>query len=162
MAFELTYEELLQRHLGKYQHAISIRPQQLVRNLTVEVSISERTGINHVQVLPLRTSRLMTNTLQGMSSSFSSDKDGVVVQNHKEIYLHFNFEEQQSFTIGGPSKAKQLWIWTIRKIPGLWVKLRKVKHYPEEGKRVASYSVLLQRKLHGIVVHIVIRSLALS
>uniref|UniRef100_A0A670YGU6 Inter-alpha-trypsin inhibitor heavy chain family member 6 n=1 Tax=Pseudonaja textilis TaxID=8673 RepID=A0A670YGU6_PSETE len=47
VAFELTYEELLQRHLGKYQHAISIRPQQLVRNLTVEVSISERTGIDH-------------------------------------------------------------------------------------------------------------------
>ncbi|XP_063152696.1 inter-alpha-trypsin inhibitor heavy chain H6 [Candoia aspera] len=65
VAFELTYEELLQRHLGKYQHAISIRPQQVVRNLTVEVSISERTGINYVQVLPLRTSRLMTNTLQG-------------------------------------------------------------------------------------------------
>ncbi|KAM6474761.1 inter-alpha-trypsin inhibitor heavy chain H6 isoform 1-T1 [Liasis olivaceus] len=65
VAFELTYEELLQRHLGKYQHAVSIRPQQVVRNLTVEVSISERTGINYVQVLPLRTSRLMTNTLQG-------------------------------------------------------------------------------------------------
>ncbi|KAK9407581.1 inter-alpha-trypsin inhibitor heavy chain H6 [Crotalus adamanteus] len=65
VAFELTYEELLQRHLGKYQHAISIRPQQVVRNLTVEVSISERTGIDQVQVLPLRTSRLMTNTLQG-------------------------------------------------------------------------------------------------
>ncbi|XP_039221970.1 inter-alpha-trypsin inhibitor heavy chain H6 isoform X3 [Crotalus tigris] len=65
VAFELTYEELLQRHLGKYQHAISIRPQQVVRNLTVEVSISERTGIDQIQVLPLRTSRLMTNTLQG-------------------------------------------------------------------------------------------------
>uniref|UniRef100_A0A670K481 Inter-alpha-trypsin inhibitor heavy chain family member 6 n=1 Tax=Podarcis muralis TaxID=64176 RepID=A0A670K481_PODMU len=58
VAFELTYEELLQRHLGKYQHAISIRPHQVVRNLSVEVSISERTGISYVHVLPLRTSRL--------------------------------------------------------------------------------------------------------
>ncbi|XP_061470082.1 inter-alpha-trypsin inhibitor heavy chain H6 [Rhineura floridana] len=65
VAFELTYEELLQRHLGKYQHAISIRPHQVVRNLSVEVSISEHTGINYVHVLPLRTSRLLTNTLRG-------------------------------------------------------------------------------------------------
>ncbi|XP_060109166.1 inter-alpha-trypsin inhibitor heavy chain H6 [Heteronotia binoei] len=67
VAFELTYEELLQRHLGRYQHAISIRPQQVVRNLSVEVSISERTGIDYVHVLPLRTSRLLTNTLRGDS-----------------------------------------------------------------------------------------------
>ncbi|XP_015278975.1 PREDICTED: inter-alpha-trypsin inhibitor heavy chain H6 [Gekko japonicus] len=66
-AFALTYEELLQRHLGRYQHAISIRPQQVVGNLSVEVSISERTGIDYVHVLPLRTSRLLTNTLRGDS-----------------------------------------------------------------------------------------------
>nr|XP_056722586.1 inter-alpha-trypsin inhibitor heavy chain H6 [Euleptes europaea] len=68
-AFELTYEELLQRHLGRYQHTISIRPQQVVRNLSVEVSISERTGIDYVHVLPLRTSRLLTNTLRGDSEA---------------------------------------------------------------------------------------------
>ncbi|XP_069501430.1 inter-alpha-trypsin inhibitor heavy chain H6 [Ambystoma mexicanum] len=65
IAFTLIYEELLQRHLGKYQHAVSIRPQQVVQNLTVEVTISERTGIEYVRVLPLRTSRLLTNTLRG-------------------------------------------------------------------------------------------------
>ncbi|XP_062975512.1 inter-alpha-trypsin inhibitor heavy chain H6 [Elgaria multicarinata webbii] len=65
VTFELTYEELLQRHLGKYQHAINVRPQQVVQNLSVEVSISERTGIDYVHVLPLRTSRLLTNTLRG-------------------------------------------------------------------------------------------------
>ncbi|KAG6921981.1 inter-alpha-trypsin inhibitor heavy chain family member 6, partial [Chelydra serpentina] len=56
---------MLQRHVGKYQHAVSVRPQQVVGNLTVEVSISERTGIDYVHVLPLRTSRLLTNTLRG-------------------------------------------------------------------------------------------------
>ncbi|XP_053870720.1 inter-alpha-trypsin inhibitor heavy chain H6 [Malaclemys terrapin pileata] len=65
VSFELSYEELLQRHLGKYQHAVSVRPQQVVGNLTVEVSISERTGIAYVHVLPLRTSRLLTNALRG-------------------------------------------------------------------------------------------------
>ncbi|XP_042303200.1 inter-alpha-trypsin inhibitor heavy chain H6 [Sceloporus undulatus] len=65
VAFELIYEELLQRHLGKYQHAINIRPQQVVKNLSVEVTISERTGIDYVHVLPLRTSRLLTNAVRG-------------------------------------------------------------------------------------------------
>uniref|UniRef100_A0A8C8SXU1 Inter-alpha-trypsin inhibitor heavy chain family member 6 n=1 Tax=Pelusios castaneus TaxID=367368 RepID=A0A8C8SXU1_9SAUR len=65
VSFELSYEELLHRHLGKYQHAVSVRPRQVVGNLTVEVSISERTGIDYVHVLPLRTSRLLTNTLRG-------------------------------------------------------------------------------------------------
>ncbi|XP_069065458.1 inter-alpha-trypsin inhibitor heavy chain H6 isoform X2 [Pleurodeles waltl] len=65
ITFTLTYEELLQRHLGRYQHAVSIRPQQVVQNLTVEVTISERTGIEYVRVLPLRTSRLLTNNLRG-------------------------------------------------------------------------------------------------
>uniref|UniRef100_A0A674J2Q4 Inter-alpha-trypsin inhibitor heavy chain family member 6 n=1 Tax=Terrapene triunguis TaxID=2587831 RepID=A0A674J2Q4_9SAUR len=69
VSFELCYEELLQRHLGKYQHAVSVRPRQVVGNLTVEVSISERTGIDYVHVLPLRTSRLLTNTLRGTHGS---------------------------------------------------------------------------------------------
>uniref|UniRef100_A0A8C6XZ26 Inter-alpha-trypsin inhibitor heavy chain family member 6 n=1 Tax=Naja naja TaxID=35670 RepID=A0A8C6XZ26_NAJNA len=97
VAFELTYEELLQRHLGKYQHAISIRPQQLVRNLTVEVSISERTGIDHVQVLPLRTSRLMTNTLQGRSSSFFLEKG----RHCTWIVFTPTLQEQESFSSSG-------------------------------------------------------------
>ncbi|XP_030050009.1 inter-alpha-trypsin inhibitor heavy chain H6 [Microcaecilia unicolor] len=63
--FTLTYEKLLRRQLGKYEHAVSVRPQQVVHNLTVTVTVSERTGINYIRVLPLRTSRLLTNTLRG-------------------------------------------------------------------------------------------------
>ncbi|KAG8129836.1 hypothetical protein E2320_016520 [Naja naja] len=100
VAFELTYEELLQRHLGKYQHAISIRPQQLVRNLTVEVSISERTGIDHVQVLPLRTSRLMTNTLQGEADMPPSTR---VEKGRHCTWIVFTptLQEQESFSSSG-------------------------------------------------------------
>ncbi|XP_067833880.1 inter-alpha-trypsin inhibitor heavy chain H6-like isoform X2 [Heptranchias perlo] len=59
VAFTLTHEELLQRRLGKYELALSLRPKQIVQNLTVEVTISERTGIEYVKVLPLRTSNLL-------------------------------------------------------------------------------------------------------
>jgi hypothetical protein len=56
-AFFLSYEELLQRRLGKYEHSISVRPQQLVGRLTVEVDILERSGITSLEVLPLHNSR---------------------------------------------------------------------------------------------------------
>ncbi|XP_004480128.2 inter-alpha-trypsin inhibitor heavy chain H5 [Dasypus novemcinctus] len=56
-AFILSYEELLQRRLGKYEHSISVRPQQLVGRLTVEVNILEQPGIASLEVLPLRNSR---------------------------------------------------------------------------------------------------------
>lgn len=65
ITFDLTYEELLKRQLGKYEHAVSLRPGQIVQNLTVQVTISERTGIEYVRVLPLRTSRLITNSVRG-------------------------------------------------------------------------------------------------
>lgn len=56
-AFLLSYEELLQRRLGKYEHVLSVRPQQLVGRLTVEVNILEKSGITSLEVLPLRHSR---------------------------------------------------------------------------------------------------------
>ncbi|EHA99722.1 Inter-alpha-trypsin inhibitor heavy chain H5 [Heterocephalus glaber] len=55
--FLLSYEELLQRRLGKYEHIISVRPQQLVGRLTVEVTVLERSGLEGLEVLPLRNSR---------------------------------------------------------------------------------------------------------
>ncbi|KAM4747168.1 inter-alpha-trypsin inhibitor heavy chain H5 [Rhinophrynus dorsalis] len=51
--FLLMYEELLQRRLGMYEHTISIRPQQLVGRLVVEVTILENSGITALEVPPL-------------------------------------------------------------------------------------------------------------
>lgn len=65
MHFSLMYEELLTRQLGRYELALGLRPGQPVQNLSVDVSIAERTGISFIKVLPLRTSRLLTNTDQG-------------------------------------------------------------------------------------------------
>uniref|UniRef100_A0A2I3M360 Inter-alpha-trypsin inhibitor heavy chain 5 n=1 Tax=Papio anubis TaxID=9555 RepID=A0A2I3M360_PAPAN len=56
-AFFLSYEELLQRRLGKYQHSISVRPQQLSGRLSVDVNILESAGIASLEVLPLHNSR---------------------------------------------------------------------------------------------------------
>uniref|UniRef100_A0A2R9CGT4 Inter-alpha-trypsin inhibitor heavy chain 5 n=1 Tax=Pan paniscus TaxID=9597 RepID=A0A2R9CGT4_PANPA len=56
-AFFLSYEELLQRRLGKYEHSISVRPQQLSGRLSVDVNILESAGIASLEVLPLHNSR---------------------------------------------------------------------------------------------------------
>ncbi|RLW01994.1 hypothetical protein DV515_00007600 [Chloebia gouldiae] len=55
--FMLHYEELLQRRLGKYEYTVSIRPQQLVGRLRVEVNILENSGIVSLEVPPLRNSK---------------------------------------------------------------------------------------------------------
>lgn len=65
LTFLLTYEELLPRRLGRYQLSLGLRPGQLVQNLTLEVSITEPTGISFVKVLPLKTSRLLSSSAEG-------------------------------------------------------------------------------------------------
>ncbi|XP_061494279.1 inter-alpha-trypsin inhibitor heavy chain H5 [Rhineura floridana] len=59
--FRLHYEELLQRRLGKYQYTVSIRPQQLVGKLRVEVNILENSGITSLEVLPLQNGKSRSN-----------------------------------------------------------------------------------------------------
>ncbi|KAM3872133.1 inter-alpha-trypsin inhibitor heavy chain H6, partial [Diretmus argenteus] len=65
MSFSLSYEELLPRRLGRYELSLGLRPGQPVQNLSLDVSVAERTGISFIKVLPLRTSRLLSNTVQG-------------------------------------------------------------------------------------------------
>lgn len=65
MRFLLTYEELLPRRLGRYELSLGLRPGQLVQNLSLEVSITEQTGIAFIKVLPLKTSRLLSSSAQG-------------------------------------------------------------------------------------------------
>ncbi|XP_019720624.1 inter-alpha-trypsin inhibitor heavy chain H6 isoform X2 [Hippocampus comes] len=61
MSFCLTYEELLPRRLGRYELSVGLRPGQPVSNLTLDVSLVEQTGVAFIKVLPLRTSRLLSN-----------------------------------------------------------------------------------------------------
>ncbi|XP_032414812.1 inter-alpha-trypsin inhibitor heavy chain H6 isoform X2 [Xiphophorus hellerii] len=68
MSFVLIYEELLPRRLGRYELSLGLRTGQPVQNLTLDVSIHERTGISFIKALPLKTSRLLSNSAQGDSS----------------------------------------------------------------------------------------------
>nr|XP_057908654.1 inter-alpha-trypsin inhibitor heavy chain H6 isoform X2 [Doryrhamphus excisus] len=65
MSFSVTYEDLLPRRLGRYELSVGLRPGQPVQNLTLDVTIAERTGISFIKALPLRTSRLLSNKAQG-------------------------------------------------------------------------------------------------
>lgn len=55
--FMLTYEELLQRRLGRYEHVTSLRPLQLVSRLRLDVTIVDHSQITQLEVLPLRNIR---------------------------------------------------------------------------------------------------------
>ena len=65
VSFSLTYEELLPRRLGRYELSLGLRPGQAVQNLTLDVGIAERTGISFIKVLPLKTTRLLSNAANG-------------------------------------------------------------------------------------------------
>nr|XP_033484518.1 inter-alpha-trypsin inhibitor heavy chain H6 isoform X2 [Epinephelus lanceolatus] len=65
MSFSLSYEELLPRRLGRYELSLGLRPGQLVHNLTLDVTIMERTGLSFIKAFPLKMSRLLSNTAQG-------------------------------------------------------------------------------------------------
>ncbi|KAJ8370128.1 hypothetical protein SKAU_G00101560 [Synaphobranchus kaupii] len=65
LSFSLTYEELLSRRLGRYELVLGLRPGQPVQNLSLEVSVAERSGISFIRALPLRTNRLLSNTVSG-------------------------------------------------------------------------------------------------
>uniref|UniRef100_A0ABM5GLS3 Inter-alpha-trypsin inhibitor heavy chain H5 n=1 Tax=Pogona vitticeps TaxID=103695 RepID=A0ABM5GLS3_9SAUR len=80
--FLLHYEELLQRRLGMYQYTVSIRPQQLVGKLRVEVNILENSGINSLEVLPLQNSRSKGN---GEKTGDSSPPPSTVIGQTKTL-----------------------------------------------------------------------------
>uniref|UniRef100_A0A493SXR4 VWFA domain-containing protein n=1 Tax=Anas platyrhynchos platyrhynchos TaxID=8840 RepID=A0A493SXR4_ANAPP len=65
ISFELCYEELLQRRLGAYRYAVAIHPRQIVAELRVELSITERAGISDLRVLPFHPA----DTQQGMKGT---------------------------------------------------------------------------------------------
>ncbi|XP_009458921.1 PREDICTED: inter-alpha-trypsin inhibitor heavy chain H4 [Nipponia nippon] len=59
VTFELTYEELLKRQLGKFELLIKVRPKQLVKHFQIDVHIFEPQGISFLET----DSTFMTNEL---------------------------------------------------------------------------------------------------
>ncbi|XP_072529619.1 inter-alpha-trypsin inhibitor heavy chain H5 [Salminus brasiliensis] len=74
--FLLTYEELLQRRLGYYEHVTSVRPMQLVSKLSVGVTIVEHSRIKYLEVRPLRNSKTAASSTSSTTTTSSSKTDG--------------------------------------------------------------------------------------
>uniref|UniRef100_A0A8B9HTN4 Inter-alpha-trypsin inhibitor heavy chain family member 6 n=2 Tax=Astyanax mexicanus TaxID=7994 RepID=A0A8B9HTN4_ASTMX len=91
MSFSLTFEELLTRRLGRYELVLGLRPGQPVQNLSLNVTIAERPGISFIKVLPLRTSRLLTNTVPGAVLGLA--------QNPHCAHIHYSPSLQQQKSI---------------------------------------------------------------
>ena len=53
--FRLTYEDLLKRHLSKYQHAIHVNLDQVVEDFQIQVHINESLPVIQVHVPELKT-----------------------------------------------------------------------------------------------------------
>ncbi|NXC43232.1 ITIH3 inhibitor, partial [Penelope pileata] len=72
VTFELTYEELLKRHFGKYEMFIKVKPKQLVKDFEIEVNIFEPQGITELEA----EGTFVTNDLQDVIKKTFSDKKG--------------------------------------------------------------------------------------
>uniref|UniRef100_A0A8C4MF08 Inter-alpha-trypsin inhibitor heavy chain H3 n=1 Tax=Equus asinus asinus TaxID=83772 RepID=A0A8C4MF08_EQUAS len=75
VTFELTYEELLKRHKGKYEMYLKVQPKQLVKHFEIEADIFEPQGISTLDA----EASFITNDLLGsaLTKSFSGKKGHV-------------------------------------------------------------------------------------
>ncbi|XP_056323968.1 inter-alpha-trypsin inhibitor heavy chain H3 isoform X2 [Danio aesculapii] len=74
VTFELTYEELLKRRLGKYELLINAQPMQPVRDFKIDVHIQENPGISFLEV----KGDLNTGDLASAVKTTRADKDAWV------------------------------------------------------------------------------------
>ncbi|XP_073732535.1 inter-alpha-trypsin inhibitor heavy chain H3 [Misgurnus anguillicaudatus] len=74
VTFELTYEELLTRRLGKYKLLIYAQPMQTVADFKIDVHIHEKPGISYLEV----TGGLSTNDLANAIKTTRADSDAWV------------------------------------------------------------------------------------
>ncbi|KAM4740159.1 inter-alpha-trypsin inhibitor heavy chain H3-like [Anableps anableps] len=74
VTFELTYEELLKRTLGKYELQINVQPMQPVKDFKVDVYIHEKAGISFTDV----KGGLSTKTLANAITKTHADKQAWV------------------------------------------------------------------------------------
>uniref|UniRef100_A0AAQ5XZ33 Inter-alpha-trypsin inhibitor heavy chain H3-like n=1 Tax=Amphiprion ocellaris TaxID=80972 RepID=A0AAQ5XZ33_AMPOC len=85
VTFELTYEELMKRTLGKYELQIHARPMQPVKDFKVDVYIHEKAGISFINV----KGGLSTKALANAITKTHADK---------QAWVHFYPTEDQQKT----------------------------------------------------------------
>ncbi|KAK6319558.1 hypothetical protein J4Q44_G00107690 [Coregonus suidteri] len=84
VTFELTYEEMLKRRLGKYELLIHARPMQPVADFKIDVYFNERPGINFLEITGGLSTKALANAIT-KTHAFS------------EAWVHFYpSKEQQS------------------------------------------------------------------
>ncbi|XP_048110399.1 inter-alpha-trypsin inhibitor heavy chain H3-like isoform X1 [Alosa alosa] len=88
VTFELTYEELLQRRLGKYELLINAQPGQPVKDFKIDVSVYEKPGINSLEVEGSLASKDLANAIKKTHAD-------------KEAWVHFYPTQQQQMTCEG-------------------------------------------------------------
>ncbi|XP_069824044.1 inter-alpha-trypsin inhibitor heavy chain H3-like [Dendropsophus ebraccatus] len=74
VTFELVYEEMLKRRLGKYEIVIKVQPKTLIRKYEIKVDIQEPQGISFLNA---SASFLKNDLLPAVEKSFYGDKGHV-------------------------------------------------------------------------------------
>lgn len=77
VVFNLTYQELLKRKRGSYEHVIYIDPKQIIKDFQIDVSIEESRDITSVRVPPLR------NDLEQVANKTGTNSLAVVERPNK-------------------------------------------------------------------------------
>uniref|UniRef100_A0A672G2P7 Inter-alpha-trypsin inhibitor heavy chain 3 n=1 Tax=Salarias fasciatus TaxID=181472 RepID=A0A672G2P7_SALFA len=85
VTFELTYEELMKRTLGKYELQIHARPMQPVKDFKIDVHIQEKAGISFLDV----KGGLSINALANAITQTQADKQV------SDAWVHFYPTEDQ-------------------------------------------------------------------
>ncbi|XP_027693036.1 inter-alpha-trypsin inhibitor heavy chain H1 isoform X1 [Vombatus ursinus] len=85
VSFELTYEELLKRHFGKYEIVIKVKPRQLVKQFEIEADIFEP---QEISMLDAQASFLSGDMTQFIEKSFSGKKG--------RVYFNPTIDQQQT------------------------------------------------------------------
>ncbi|XP_041349325.1 inter-alpha-trypsin inhibitor heavy chain H3-like [Gigantopelta aegis] len=85
VTFNLTYEEVLKRRLGTYQHVIFVDPGQPVEDLKIDVALQESRDIISLRVPPIKN-ELLTN----VDITASNDLAHVQRPDSKSAYIRFH------------------------------------------------------------------------
>ncbi|XP_008303498.1 inter-alpha-trypsin inhibitor heavy chain H5 [Stegastes partitus] len=105
--FLLTYEELLQRRLGRYEHVTSLRPMQLVSRLSLDVTIVDHSTVTDLEVLPLRNGKSNAAGSAGAGAKTPAKPEPpitTVIKNEKnvcKITFSPNIVQQAKITTNG-------------------------------------------------------------
>lgn len=101
VTFQLTYDELLQRKRGQYEHIIYIDPKQVVHQLLVEVFIYESREITALRIPPVR------NDILSNSFEYITTNPLAIVErpSPNSAYIRYNPspEEQKQDSVHGVS-----------------------------------------------------------